>query len=162
MTVAHRAVRPLQVLLAALLVALIGAQALLLVGLSQLAPVSSPELDRFRWTVLVVAVLGLLCAEVVVVATWRLLALVRDDRIFTAGSLPWVDTIVAAFAAAWLVLLAAAVPVLQFAQADDAPGLGGLYLVLLLTGAAPVLLMVVMRALLSQATSLRSDLEAVI
>ena len=162
MSLARRAVRPLQVLLVALLAALAGAQVLLLVGLSQLAPVSTPELARFRWTVLLAAVLLALCAEVVVVATWRLLALVRDDRIFTAGSLPWVDAIVAAFVAAWLVLLAAAVPVLQFAQVDDAPGLGGLHLVLLLVGAVPALLMVVMRALLSQATSLRSDLEAVI
>lgn len=162
MSIAQRAVRPLQVLLAALLAALLGAQTLLVTGLLQLAPTDTPELARFRWTVLALAVVVLLCVEVVVVATWRLLGLVRADRIFSAGSLPWVDAIVGAFAAAWVALLVAVVPVLQFAQVDDAPGLGGLHLLLLLVGLVPVLLMLVMRALLAQATSLRSDLEAVI
>lgn len=135
MLIARRAVRPLQILLVALFIALVGAQALLVVALTELAPTETPELQRFRWTVLVAALLVLACVEVVVVATWRLLGLVRVDKIFSSGSLPWVDAIVGAFAAAWLVLLVAAVP---------------------------VLLMVVMRALLTQATSLRTDLEAVI
>lgn len=162
MPIARRAVRPLQILLVALFAALVGAQALLVVALTELAPTDTPELHRFRWTVLVAVLLVLACVEVVVVATWRLLGLVRADRIFSARSLPWVDAIVGAFAAAWVVLLAAVFPVLQFAQVDDSPGLGGLHLVLLLVGAVPVLLMVVMRALLTQATSLRTDLEAVI
>jgi hypothetical protein len=162
MRIGRRAVRPLQILLVALFAALVGAQALLVVALTELAPTDIPELQRFRWTVLVAALLVLVCVEVVVVATWRLLGLVRVDQIFSAGSLPWVDAIAGAFAAAWLVLLVAVVPVLQFAQVDDAPGLGGLHLLLLLVGAVPVLLMVVMRALLTQATSLRTDLEAVI
>ena len=49
-----------------------------------------------------------------------------------------------------------------FAEVDDAPGLGGLHLLLLLVGAVPALLVVVLRALLQQATTLRTDLEAVI
>ncbi|MGQ7297093.1 DUF2975 domain-containing protein [Quadrisphaera sp. KR29] len=162
MHIAKRAVRPLQLLLAALLAALLGAQALLVAGLTQLSPTDVPELQRFRWTLLVLAVVVLACAEVVVVATWRLLALVRADRIFSPGAFRWVDAIIGAFAAAWVALLVAVVPVLQFAQVDDAPGLGGLHLLLLLVGLVPVLLMLVMRALLTQATSLRSDLEAVI
>ena len=162
MPLARRLARPLQVLLLALFTALLGAQGLLVVGLADLAPVESAELARFRWTVLLVALAGLVCLQVVLVATWRLLALVRADRIFSSGALPWVDTIVAALAAAWVVLAAAVVPVFQFAQADDAPGMGGLHLLLLLVAAVPVLMMVVMRALLAQATSLRSDLEAVI
>lgn len=162
MLIAKRAVRPLQLLLAALLAALVGAQALLAVGLTELSPTDVPELQRFRWTLLVLAVVVLLCVEVVVVATWRLLALVRADRIFSPGAFRWVDAIIGALAAAWVALLVAVVPVLQFAQVDDAPGLGGLHLLLLLVGLVPVLLMLVMRALLTQATSLRSDLEAVI
>ncbi|WP_180357788.1 DUF2975 domain-containing protein [Streptomyces sp. NP160] len=162
MPLAHRLTRPLQVLLLALFAALAGAQVLLVVGLTQLAPVDSAELARFRWTVVVAALAGLVCLQVVLVATWRLLGLVRADRIFSDSALPWVDTIVAALAAVWVVLAAAVVPVFQFAQADDAPGLGGLHLLLLLVAAVPVLMMVVMRALLTQATRLRSDLEEVI
>jgi uncharacterized membrane protein len=162
MSTARRAVGPLQVVLLVLFVASVLAQVLLAVGLSRLSTEGGPELVQFRSTVLAVAVLGLLCAEVVIVATWRLLALVKDGRIFSASALPWVDVIVWAFAAVWVVLLGATVPVFRFAQVDDAPGLGGLHLLLLLVVAVPGLLMVVMRALLRQATTLRTDLDAVI
>jgi putative transcriptional regulator len=57
----------------------------------------------------VVAILGLVCVQVVIVCTWQLLTLVRDDRIFSAVSLVWVDTIVGAIGAADAVLLGALV-----------------------------------------------------
>ncbi len=114
------------------------------------------------WAVLVVAVLGLVCVQIVIVCTGRLLSLVARDRIFSAGSLPWVDAIAWAIAAAWVLLLGAFLPVFAVAEADDAPGLAALHLLLLLVGAAVGLLMVVMRALLRQATTLRADMEAVI
>jgi len=107
-------------------------------------------------------VLGLLCVQVVIVCTWRLLTLVRHDRIFSASSLPWVDAILWAVAAGWVLLLGAVVPVFVFADLDDAPGLAALHLLLRLVGAALGLLMVVMRALLRQATMLRVDMDAVI
>jgi len=96
---------------------------------------------------------------VVVVATWKLLTLVKKDRIFTTASLKWVDAIVWAVAAAWLVV----VGMLLFVgfNADD-PGMPML-LFLVTVGITVIgLLMVVMRALLRQATTLRSDMEAVI
>ncbi len=100
-----------------------------------------------------------LCIQVVIVATWKLLTLVKHDRIFTQASLRWVDAIVGAIVAAWLVLLG--VDVWVATQADD-PGVPML-LLLLTTGVTVLgLLMVVMRALLRQATMLRTDMEAVI
>jgi len=100
-----------------------------------------------------------LCVQVILVATWKLLTLVKKDRIFTTASLKWVDAIVWAIGAAWLVF----VGMLIFVgfNADD-PGMP--MLLFLVTVAITVigLLMVVMRALLRQATTLRSDLEAVI
>jgi hypothetical protein len=85
--------------------------------------------------------------------------LVKHDRIFTQASLRWVDAIVWAIVAAWLVLLG--VDVWVAFQADD-PGVPML-LLLLTTGVTVLgLLMVVMRALLRQATMLRTDMEAVI
>jgi RsiW-degrading membrane proteinase PrsW (M82 family) len=93
------------------------------------------------------------------VATWKLLTLVKHDRIFTQASLRWVDAIVWAIVAAWLVLLG--VDFWVAFQADD-PGVPML-LLLLTTGVTVLgLLMVVMRALLRQATMLRTDMEAVI
>jgi hypothetical protein len=100
-----------------------------------------------------------LCAEVVVVATWKLLTLVKKDRIFTTASLKWVDAIVWAVGAAWLVF----VGMLLFVgfNADD-PGMPMLLFLVTVGVTVIELLIVVMRALLRQATALRTDMEAVI
>ncbi|MET8357069.1 DUF2975 domain-containing protein [Micromonospora sp. NPDC005171] len=119
----------------------------------------SPEDAYLRWPATIVAVFWVLCVQVVIVATWKLLSLVKSDRIFTEASLKWVDAIVWAIAAAWVVLVGVFLYV-GF-NADD-PGLP-LLLFLLTVGVTVLgLLMVVMRALLRQATTLRTDMEAVI
>ena len=106
-----------------------------------------------------VSVFWVLCIQVVVVSTWKLLTLVKNDRIFSDASMAWVNAIVWAIAAAWVVLLGV---FLYFGFRASDPGLP-LLLFLMLTGVAVLgLLMVVMRALLRQATTLRTDLEAVI
>ena len=100
-----------------------------------------------------------LLSLVAFLVAWKLLTLVKKDRIFTSASLKWVDAIVWAIAAAWLVF----VGMLIFVgfNADD-PGMP-MVLFLVTVGITVLgLLMVVMRALLRQATTLRSDLEAVI
>jgi hypothetical protein len=119
----------------------------------------SPERASLRWPLTAVSVFWVLCVQVVVVAIWMLLTRVKNDRIFTEASLKWVDAIVWAITAAWVVL----VGVLLFVgfHAHD-PGLP-LLLFLFTVGVTVLgLLMVVMRALLRQATTLRTDLEAVI
>ena len=119
----------------------------------------SPELAYLRWPATAVSVFWLLCVEVVIVCAWRLLTMVARDRIFSPAAMAWVDGILAAIAAAWVVL----VGVLGYVgfTADD-PGLP-LLLFLMAVGVAVVgLLMVVMRALLRQATVLPTDMEAVI
>jgi len=100
----------------------------------------------------------------VIVATWALLTLVTDDRIFSAAALPWVDAIVWAVIAGEAMLLGTFVCSYYFIvdEVSDDPALPALLLVLLLIGAVVGLLLLVMRALLRQATSLRTDLEAVI
>ncbi|RAO55637.1 hypothetical protein LUPAC06_04043 [Micromonospora saelicesensis] len=119
----------------------------------------SPQDAYLRWPATVVAVFWVLCVQVVIVATWKLLSLVKSDRIFTEASLKWVDAIVWAIAVAWVVLVGVFLYV-GF-NADD-PGLP-LLLFLLTVGVSVLgLLMVVMRALLRQATTLRTDMEAVI
>lgn len=118
-----------------------------------------PEMAYLRWPATAVTVFWVLCVQVVVVCTWKLLTLVLADEIFTDGALRWVDGIVWAVGAAWVVLVA----VLLFVgfNATD-PGLP-LLLFLLTVGVTVLgLLMVVMRALLRRATTLRTDMEGVI
>ncbi|WP_354697910.1 hypothetical protein DSM112329_03567 [Paraconexibacter sp. AEG42_29] len=118
-----------------------------------------PEDAHLRWPLTIFSALELLCVQVVIVCTWRLLTMVKEDRIFSARSLVWVDAIVWAIGAGWIMLLGLFVYV--GSRATD-PGTPLLLMVMLLGGAVLGLLMVVMRALLQQATRLRTDMEAVI
>ena len=100
-----------------------------------------------------------LCIQVVIVCTWKLLTLVKADRIFSDAAFVWVNGIVWAIGAAWVVLVGA---FLYIGFNAEDPGLP-LLLFLMVVGVTVLgLLMIVMRALLRQATSLRIDMEAVI
>ena len=160
----HRVVRPLRVLLVVVFAALAAAEIWAVPGLVPDIAEPSFEQSAVRWVMLAVLVLALVCVQVVIVCTWQLLTLVRDDRIFSASSLPWVNTIVGSLALGWAMLLGAFVCSYYFVidEVSDDPVLPGLLLVLLLVGAVAGLLMVVMRALLRQAASLRTDMDAVI
>jgi hypothetical protein len=155
----QRAVAALRVFLVLLFGVLVMFQTFSLPGQFAHMAAESPESAYLRWPMTAVSVFWVLCVQVVIVATWRLLSLVRQDRIFSPAALAWVDAIVWAIVAAWVVLL---VVFLYFGfQADD-PGLPLLLFAMLVGIAVLGLLMVVMRALLRQATTLRTDMEAVI
>ena len=155
----HGVVSLLRVFLVVLFAVLVMLQTFSLPGQIRYMAQQSPEDAYLRWPLTAVAVFWVLCIQVVVVATWQLLTLVKRDRIFSEASLVWVNAIVAAIAAAWVVLVAVFLYV-GFRATD--PGLP-LLLFLLSVGVAVLgLLMVVMRALLRQATTLRTDMEAVI
>jgi hypothetical protein len=99
----------------------------------------------------------LLCAQVVIVCTWRLLTMVEDDRIFTEQSEVWANAIVVAIGAAWVLLAGLFLYVTP--QLND-PGYPVLMMMMLLSGAGFGFLMIVMRALLRRATVLRTAVEA--
>jgi hypothetical protein len=155
----HRAVAPLRVFLVLLFGILLVFQTLSLPGQFAHMAQESPEDAYLRWPMTALAVFWVLCVQVVIVSTWKLLTMVKNDRIFTEASLVWVDAIVWAIVAAWVVLLGVFLYV-GF-HADD-PGLPMVLLLMLIGIAVLGLLMVVMRALLRQATTLRTDMEAVI
>jgi hypothetical protein len=156
---ADRVVAPLRVFLVVLFGVLVMLQTFSLPGQFRYMAQESPESAYLRWPLTAVSVFWVLCVQVVVVATWQLLTLVKNDRIFSDASLAWVDAIVWAILAAWVVLVGVFLYV-GF-RADD-PGLP-LLLFLMVVGVTVLgLLMVVMRALLRQATTLRTDMEAVI
>lgn len=109
-----------------------------------------------RWPLTAWAAAVILCGQVVVVCTWKLLTLVRTDRIFTGAADRWVGGIITAVTAAWCLLAGAFV--LAGATADDPGGPVVLLLVLLVTSAV-ALLVPVLRALLRQATQMRTRLD---
>jgi hypothetical protein len=159
MVAAHRAVAPLRVFLVLLFGVLVVFQTLSFPGQFAHMAAESPERAYLRWPMTAVAIFVLLCVQIVIVSTWKLLTLVKHDRIFTAASLAWVDVIVWAIAAGWAVLLGVFLYVGFTADDPGAP----LLLFLIVVGVTVLgLLMVVMRALLRQATTLRTDMEAVI
>jgi hypothetical protein len=130
---------------------------------ARLPDIADPSLEQtfMRWTTLALSLLGLVCVQVVIVSTWKLLTMVTTDRIFSADALPWVNRIVWAIAGGWVMLLGTFVCAYIDEVSDD-PVLPSLLLLLLLIGAVLGLLMAVMRALLRQAMTLRADMEAVI
>ena len=119
----------------------------------------NPEMAYLRWPATAVSVFWVLCVQAVIVCTWQLLTLVRSNRIFSKASYRWVNGIIGAIAAGWVVL--GGVLLYVGLNATD-PGLP-LLLFVLATGVTVLgLLMIIMRALLRQATTLRNELEAVI
>ncbi|NBE83139.1 DUF2975 domain-containing protein [Micromonospora sp. NEAU-HG-1] len=155
----HRAVGPLRVFLVLLFGILVMFQTLSLPGQFAHMAKESPDQAYLRWPMTAVTVFWVLCIQVVIVSTWKLLTLVKRDRIFSDAALAWVDAIVWAIVAAWVVLLGVFLYI--GVNASD-PGLPVLLFLMLVGVAVLGLLMVVMRALLRQATTLRTDMEAVI
>ncbi|MFC0681166.1 DUF2975 domain-containing protein [Lysobacter korlensis] len=125
----------------------------------------APEAAHLLLPMLVVAELVMICFQIVLVCIWVLLTMVRKDRIFSDASLRWVDGIVWSFVAAWVFFAGLAVYLTAYLYLTPElrdPGLPLLLFGLTLAGAVVVLLMLVMRALLRQATTLRTDMEEVI
>jgi hypothetical protein len=155
----HRAVVALRVFLVLLFAVLLVFQTMSLPGQFAHLADESPDLAYLRWPLTAVTVFWVLCVQVVIVSTWKLLTLVEADRIFTDDALVWVDAILGAIAAAWLVLVGVFLYV-GF-RADD-PGLPLLLFLTAVVVTVVGLLMVVLRALLRRAAVLRADLETVI
>ncbi|GAA0513031.1 membrane protein [Paractinoplanes deccanensis] len=155
----QRAVAPLRVFLALLFAVLIFFQTFSLPGQFAHMAREDPSGAYLRWPATIVTIFWVLCVQAVLVAIWKLLTMVKKDRIFTPASLIWVDVILYAIGAGWVTL----VGVFLFVgfKAQD-PGLP-LLLFLATVGVTVIgLLVAVLRALLRQATTLRTDMEAVI
>jgi hypothetical protein len=160
-----RVIVPLRVLLVLVFVGLLIAQLLSLPGQFSHMASEHPESGFIPWLLLTFSILEVLCFQVVIVCTWRLLSLVRSDRIFSEEAFAWVDGIVWAMVVAWVLLAGVSayfVSVIYFTPELRDPGIPVVLTGMVLIGAVLVLTMVVMRALLRQATLLRTDLEDVI
>lgn len=159
MRTVHRAVAPLKVFLVLLFGILVVFQTLSLPGKFAYMATRSPAHADERWPLTALAAFWILCVQIVIVSTWKLLTLVQKDRIFSDASTVWVSAILWAIVAAWVVLMGVFVFVLT--QADD-PGAPMLLLLVSILVTALGLLMLIMRELLRQATRLRDDMESMI
>ncbi|MCA2218247.1 DUF2975 domain-containing protein [Jidongwangia harbinensis] len=155
----RRAVAALRVFLVLLFGVLVVFQVMSLPGQFAYMAEQNPDLAHLRWPLTAVSVFWVLCVQVVIVSIWRLLTLVKNDRIFSDAAFAWVDAIVWAIVAAWVVLLGMSIYVVI---RSPEPGLPLLFFLMLVGVAVLGLLMVVMRALLRQATTLQTDMQAVI
>jgi hypothetical protein len=159
MSVERWAVPALRTFLVVLFAVLVLLQVMSLPGQFAHMAQESPDQAHLRWPLTVVSIFWVLCVQVVLVCIWKLLTMVKSDRIFTPASLVWVDVIIWAIGAGWVTFLGA-FGYVGF-HAND-PGVPLLMFLLLTGGAVLGSLMVVMRALLRQATTLRTDMDAVI
>ncbi|WP_150460272.1 DUF2975 domain-containing protein [Nesterenkonia ebinurensis] len=117
-----------------------------------------PEQAHWEMPFTIIAIFWILCLQAVLLCTWMLLNLVNSDRIFTRAALPWVNTILVSIAVVWVSVGGVGL----FLELDQ-PTILSLYAVAgLLVVTVVGLLMIVMRALLIQATTLRAEMEAVI
>ncbi len=119
----------------------------------------SPDMAFLRWPATVITIFWVLCVQVVIVCIWQLLTLVQKDRIFSPTSMVWVNFVLGAIGAAWLVLAGV---FLYIGFNASEPGIPLVLALMVAVGAVVGLVVVVMRALLKQATTLRTDMEAVI
>ncbi|WP_344602560.1 DUF2975 domain-containing protein [Sporichthya brevicatena] len=159
MLMERRAVTGLRVFLVVMFALLVMLQTLSFPGQFRHMASEHPEHADWRWPATAAVFVLIACVQVVIVAIWKLLTRVVHDRIFSPESFAWVDAIIYAIAAGWVVLVGIDVTVAFHADDPGAP----VALFLLTVGVTVVgLLMIVMRALLRQATALRTDLEAVI
>lgn len=152
-------VTPLRVLLVVAFALLVLLQVMSLPGQFAYMARENPDMAYLRWPLTAFSVIEVACVQVVVACTWKLLGMVTSDRIFSEEAFIWVNGIVWAVATAEVLLFGF---FLWVGFTADDPGVPLLLFLFVVGGAVLGLLLVVMRALLRQATSLRSDMEAVI
>ena len=68
-----------------------------------------PDLAYLRWPLTIWSILELLCIQVVIVCTWKLLTLVTADRT-SEEAFAWVDAIIWALGAGWVLFVGVVLP----------------------------------------------------
>ncbi|POX37339.1 DUF2975 domain-containing protein [Streptomyces sp. Ru73] len=126
-----------------------------------------PAYGPYATPYVVVAILGVACVQVALVAVWGLLGMVRQGAIFTPRAFRWVDVLIGASAVATVLAVGVAAH-LAFAEIPspggsmDVESALGAAVVAAGVGAAFAMLTVIMRGLLHRATALQSEMAEVI
>jgi hypothetical protein len=159
MQITRLAVPALRVVLSVAFLLLLLFQVMSIPGQFAYMAQEDPGRAYLQWPLTLFGILEVACVQIIIVSTWKLLTMVKRDRIFTREALAWVNAIVWAIAAGWTMFgVFSGIVILN---ADD-PGLPLLLVLTMVAGAALGLVVVVLRALLRQAADLRTDMEAVI
>lgn len=157
----HRAtILGLKALIVVMIALLLACQTLMVPPTAASMAARYPELRGLEVPGVVIAVLFLLCVQIVLLCVWRLLSMVRVSTIFSAEAFVWVDVILGAIVAATL-LIAVAYGFL-FSAGVANPGVALLCVLGFVVGAGLALLIVVMRGLLRNARQLQQDLAEVV
>ncbi|MER5358049.1 DUF2975 domain-containing protein [Streptomyces sp. NPDC002785] len=134
---------------------------------------AADEVDRFppyapfAAPYVTVAIVGIACVQVALVAVWMLLAMVQRGAIFTTSAFRWVDTIIGSSLVATLLaigvtghLTLASIP----SPDDGMEVLSALAasITSVAVGAAFAMLITIMRSLLRKATDLQTEIAAVV
>ncbi|MFF7377600.1 DUF2975 domain-containing protein [Streptomyces massasporeus] len=126
-----------------------------------------PPYGPFTTPYAAVAIAGVVCDRVALVAVWMLQTMVRRDAIFTPRAFRWADVVIGASAVATALALGAAghLAVAEIPSPGDGMDVESALAAstaAVAVGAAFATLMVVMRSLLRKATSLQSEMVAVV
>jgi hypothetical protein len=159
--VTNAAIIALRVLLVLMGLGLLAAQVVLIPLLAAEAARIYPEVAYLQQPFTIVAMLILVCGEVVLVCIWLLLSRVRVGEIFSSRAFPVVDTVIIALLVAGS-LFAGLFLYMQLFVRNNNPGMA---LIMVGGGFATVslaLLVYVMRSLLKRATELEHDLSEVV
>lgn len=150
----------LKALLVAMIALLLACQLFVVPGMAREFAEAYADLSHLQTPGIVVAVLFLLCVQVVLVCVWRLLSMVRTSVIFSESAFVWVDIILGAIVVATLLI---AVSMATLASANVAsPSVMLLCALGVVVGAGLALLIVVIRGLLRNARQLQQDLSEVV
>ncbi|MFB7915580.1 DUF2975 domain-containing protein [Streptomyces sp. NPDC056061] len=115
-----------------------------------------------------VAIVGVACVQVALVAVWMLLSMARRGAVFTPLAFRWVDTIIGSSVVATLLALGVtghlALATIPSPDDDDMAVLGalGAAITSVCVGAAFAMLVSILRSLLRKATDLQDEIAEVI
>ncbi|MET9296704.1 DUF2975 domain-containing protein [Streptomyces sp. NPDC003077] len=163
-----------RLLIAALRAGIVAAVLLGLFGQFVVIPgTAANEVDRFppyapfAAPYVTVAIIGVACVQVALIAVWRLLAMVRHGAVFTPSAFRWVDTIIGSSVLATLLAIGVTghLALAEIPSPDD-----GMDVVSALAaaiacvgvGSAFAMLVVIMRGLLRKATDLQTEMAGVV
>lgn len=114
-----------------------------------------------------VAIIGVACVQVALVATWMLLSMVRDGAIFSPLAFRWVDTIIGSSVVATLLAVGVAghLTVASIPSPDDGMQVDSALAAAVASvgvGTAFAMLVVILRSLLRRAADLQTEIAGVV
>ena len=150
----------LKILIAVMIVLLLASQILVIPEVARITALRNPDVSQLEIPGIIGAVIFLALVELTLICVWRLLSLVRTERIFSADAFRFVDIIL------WTLVSAGALIAISYGVilASRAVSLSLTLLAVLgvVVSLALALLVVVLRGLLRKALELEQDMSEVV